>query len=118
MNFNSDRLQSKRSRNSPLIVNLKRSASIESVHRVHAVVSDSKGRVLMSAGSTDIETYIRSALKPFQALPFISSGTAEKIDCSEKSVAIICASHIGTKDHAREAFKILWNSDVSVDLLQ
>mgnify|MGYP003956568209 FL=1 len=118
MNFNSDRLQSKRYRTSPLIVNLKRSSSIESVHRVHAVVSDSKGRVLMSAGSTDIETYIRSALKPFQALPFISSGTAEKIDCGEKSVAIICASHKGTKDHAREAFKILWNSDVSVDLLQ
>ena len=62
----------------PLSVCLKRGASIESIHRVHAVVSDSKGRVLMTAGSSKYETYIRSALKPFQALPFISSGAAEK----------------------------------------
>ena len=118
MDYTNKTLGLARKSTKPLTVNLRRSSSIESVHRVHAVVSNSKGRVLMSAGSANLETFIRSGLKPFQALPFISSGTAEKIDNGEKSVAISCASHQGTKLHARESFKILWNSDLSVDTLQ
>jgi len=101
----------------PLIVNLRRGSSIESVHRVHAVVSNAKGRVLLSAGQTDYATFIRSSLKPFQALPFISSGTQEKIKCGDKGIAICCASHNGSPTHARESFKILWNSDLDVNNL-
>ena len=80
----------------PLKVNLKRGSFTESVHTVHAVVTDSKGRILMSAGKPDYKTFIRSALKPFQALTFINSGTSEKIQCGDKSIAICCGSHIGT----------------------
>ena len=65
----------------PLEVHLKRGSSIESTHRVHAVVCDSRGRVLMRAGQPDFETFIRSALKPFQALPLISSGASEAFNC-------------------------------------
>ncbi len=107
-----------RRKNPPINVTLKRGASSESIHRVHAVISDSKGRVLMCAGEADYKTFIRSALKPFQALPFISSGTADKIKCGEKSIALACGSHKGYKQHAREAFKILWNSNLHADLLQ
>jgi len=107
-----------RSVNRPLKVNLKRGSSIESIHKVHAVVSDAKGRVLMFAGESDYITFIRSSLKPFQALPFISSGTAEKTNCGEKSLAICCGSHIGSTNHARESFKILWNANLNVNLLQ
>ena len=41
----------------PFIVNLRRGKSIESVHRVHAVVCDEKGRVLMQAGDYIYETF-------------------------------------------------------------
>ena len=97
---------------------LKRDSSIESVHRVHAVICDIKGRVLMHAGKSDYLTFIRSALKPFQALPFISSGAYEMVDFDEKLLAIACGSHSGEKYQSRQSFKLLWNSDLTVDQLQ
>ncbi|WP_320676915.1 asparaginase [Prochlorococcus sp. MIT 1300] len=109
---------SKRNIIAPLKVVLKRSGSIESVHRVHAVVSDEKGRILMRAGNAHLETFIRSSLKPFQVLPLISSGASEKFNYGEKAIAICCASHNGSPLHAREAFKVLWNADIDVDFLQ
>jgi L-asparaginase len=102
----------------PLEVKLKRDSSLESVHRVHAVVCDQKGRILMRAGQPDFESFIRSALKPFQALPFLSSGAAAQVDCGERGLAISCASHAGTAGHAREAFKILWNAELEASQLQ
>ena len=102
----------------PLEVRLKRNGSIESVHRVHAVVCDERGRILMRAGKANYETFIRSALKPFQALPFLSSGAAAMVDCGERGLAISCASHAGTPAHAREAFKILWNAELEASQLQ
>lgn len=102
----------------PLEVRLKRNGSVESVHRVHAVVCDQRGRILMRAGQADYETFIRSALKPFQALPFISSGATALVDCGDRGIAISCASHAGTPAHAREAFKILWNAELEASDLQ
>ncbi|HJN36015.1 MAG: asparaginase [Prochlorococcus sp.] len=101
-----------------LEVLLKRGASVESIHRAQAVVCDGRGRVLMRAGSADFETFIRSALKPFQALPFISSGAAEQVNSGERGLAICCGSHSGTAMHAREAFRLLWNADLETSLLQ
>ena len=102
----------------PLEVQLRRGSSIESTHRVHAVVCDSRGRVLMRAGQPDFETFIRSALKPFQALPLISSGASEAFNCGERGIAISCASHAGTPTHAREAFRMLWNAELETEMLQ
>lgn len=106
------------SNNQPFIVSLKRGAFTESNHQVHAVVCDNKGRILMSAGNPYYDTFIRSSLKPFQALPFVSSGTAEQIKVGTKGIAIACASHKGSTEHAREAFKLLWNSDIDVNKLK
>ena len=102
----------------PLKVILRRDNIIESIHNAHAVVCDNKGRILMASGDPEYQSFIRSALKPFQSLPFISSGTNEKINCGDKAIAISCGSHLGSTMHAREAFQILWNSDVDINLLQ
>ncbi len=106
------------SRSPTLKVNLLRNSRIESIHHAHAVVCDSKGRILLFAGDAKFETFIRSSLKPFQALPFVSSGTAEMINCGEKGIAISCGSHSGTITHAREAFKLLWSSEIDIDFLK
>ena len=103
---------------SPLEVRLKRGGSLESIHRVHAVVCDHRGRILMRAGRADYETFIRSALKPFQAMPLLSSGAAEQFNCGERGLAISCASHAGTPTHAREAFRLLWNAELDASQLQ
>ncbi len=101
-----------------LKVYLKRGSFIESIHKVHAVICDKKGRVLMKAGNSEQHTFIRSSLKPFQVIPFISSGAYEKTMFNEKALAIACGSHSGSKEHARESFKLLWNSEINVDELQ
>ncbi len=118
MNLNSNLSLQTKSTNLPLRVFLKRSGTIESVHRVHVVVCDNKGRILMSSGDPNYESFIRSSLKPFQALPFISSGAYEQYKFNDKSIAIACSSHCGSKAHSREVFKILWNSDINVSFLQ
>lgn len=118
MSFSSGFSGASRSGTAPLEVTLCRGSSVESLHRVHAVVCDGRGRVLMSAGQPGFETFIRSAQKPFQALPFLSSGAASAMDCGDRGIAISCASHSGSTVHAREAFKLLWQAELEVGLLQ
>ena len=97
---------------------VKRGSSVESVHRAHASICDTKGRILMKAGSCEYETFIRSALKPFQALPFITSGTSEKFNLDNKTLALACGSHRGTADQARTAFRLLWNAEIDIKELK
>ena len=106
------------SNNPPLEVILMRGSKLESIHKVHAVISDKKGRVLMCAGNPEYKSFIRSALKPFQAIPFVSSGASSKFKDSSKSIALSCGSHSGSNLHTREAFKILWEYDIDIHNLK
>jgi L-asparaginase len=99
-------------------VRLLRNGIVESRHRVHAVVCDGRGRVLMRSGDPQQLSFVRSALKPFQATVFVGSGAAEQCNCGERGLAIACASHAGTAMHAREAFKLLWGSEIEAEQLQ
>ncbi|MCX5941173.1 MAG: asparaginase, partial [Cyanobium sp. LacPavin_0818_WC50_MAG_67_9] len=102
----------------PLEVRLLRNGIVESRHRVHAVVCDGRGRVLMRAGDPQQLSFVRSALKPFQATVFVGSGAADHCNCGERGLAIACASHAGTAMHAREAFKLLWGAEIEAEQLQ
>lgn len=102
----------------PLEVLLLRNGIPESVHRVHAVVCDQRGRVLMRAGDPQQLSFVRSALKPFQAQMFVSSGAADQTGSGDRGLAIACSSHCGSPTHAREAFKILWSADLESERLQ
>jgi L-asparaginase len=101
----------------PLEVVLLRQGIAESRHRVHAVVCDCRGRVLMRAGDPQLLSFVRSALKPFQATVFVASGAADQVDCGERGLAIACASHAGTPGHAREAFRLLWGAELDTEQL-
>ena len=104
--------------NNSLKVLVKRGSSVESIHRAHASICDTKGRTLMKAGLCEYETFMRSALKPFQALPFVTSGTSEKYNLDNKTLALACGSHSGSADQARTAFKLLWNSEIDIKNLK
>ena len=106
------------SNNPPLQATLMRGSNIESIHKIHAVISDKKGRVLMCAGNPEYKSFIRSSLKPFQAITFLSSGAASEINNASKSIALACGSHSGSKLHTREAFKILWDFDIDINYLK
>jgi L-asparaginase len=107
-----------RPRTPPLEVRLLRNGIAESLHRVHAVVCDQRGRQLMRAGDPQMLSFIRSGLKPFQAQVFVSSGAADAHGGGERALAIACASHDGNVAQAREAFQVLWRADVDVALLR
>ena len=108
----------KRTQTPLLEVHLLREGILESSHLVEATVCDSKGRVLLVAGNCETPAFIRSALKPFQALAVTSTGTLQKYGLSDRDLAIICSSHQGNIEQARQAFNILWRADVDPDALQ
>lgn len=102
----------------PLEVRVLRDGILESVHRAHAVVTDQRGRVLMRAGDPQQLSFVRSALKPFQAQVYVGSGAADVAGADDRGLAIACASHNGSPAHAREAFKLLWSADLDAERLQ
>ncbi|ASC73827.1 uncharacterized protein XM38_048000 [Halomicronema hongdechloris C2206] len=109
---------SKRHQSEQLEVQLLREGIVESTHMAHAVVCDSRGRVLTSAGDSEIGTFIRSALKPFQALAVTSTGTLDHFNLDDKDLAIICSSHRGSMEQVRQAFRILWRADIDPSKLR
>ena len=108
----------KRNQAAELEVRLLREGIVESKHHVHATVCDNRGRILSVAGNAETATFVRSALKPFQALGITTTGTLERYDLSDRDLAIICSSHKGTVEQVRQAFNILWRADVDPSALQ
>jgi L-asparaginase len=107
----------KRTQATALEVRLLREGIIESRHIVQAVVSDDRGRVLSVAGNAETAAFVRSALKPFQALAVTSTGTLERYDLSDRDLAIITSSHQGSIDQVRQVFNILWQADIDINAL-
>lgn len=108
----------KRTQAAELEVRLLREGIIESRHHVHAVVCDDRGRVLSVAGNSETAAFVRSALKPFQALAVTTTGTMERYNLSDRDLAIICSSHKGTIEQVRQVFNILWRADIDPSMLQ
>ncbi|NRB06754.1 MAG: asparaginase [Richelia sp.] len=108
----------KRTQATALEVRLLREGIIESRHIVHAAVCDNRGRVLSVAGNAETATFVRSSLKPFQALAVTSTGTLEKYELSDRDLAIITSSHKGNIEQVRQVFNILWRVDIDPSLLK
>ena len=76
-----------------LRVVVERGRAVESRHRVHAVVAEASGVLLRQWGEADRLVLLRSAAKPFQALPLIEDGAADHFGLAEKEIALCCGSH-------------------------
>jgi L-asparaginase len=108
----------KRNHATALEVRLLREGIVESVHETQAVICDERGRVLSIAGSAETTSFVRSSLKPFQALVVVTSGIMERYGLSDRDLAVICSSHKGTMEQVRQVFNILWKCDIDLDMLQ
>ncbi len=108
----------RRTQAADLEVRLLREGILESTHRVQAVVCDNRGRALLVAGNAEMATFVRSALKPFQALAVTTTGTLERFGLTDRDLAIICSSHKARIDQVRQVFNILWRSDIDPTLLK
>jgi L-asparaginase II len=80
---------------------------LESRHRVHAAVVDAKGNLLGKAGNPELLTLWRSCAKPFQVMPLLESGYADRIGWGEDEIALACASHGGEPEHVAIATSML-----------
>lgn len=70
------------------------------------------------AGNSETSAFIRSALKPFQALAVTTTGTLERYNLNDRDLAIMCSSHRGNVEQVRQVFKILWRCDIDPSVLQ
>ena len=76
-----------------MLVELRRGSIVESRHRVHVAVVDADGGLVAHAGNPEHVTFWRSAAKPFQALPLVSDGAADRFALTRAELALCCASH-------------------------
>src|SRR5688572_6173231 len=95
-----------------------RGDTVESVHRGHLVALDGDGNTVVSIGDPKSVTFYRSAAKPFQALPFITSGAADAFGFSDEEIALACASHSGEARHVRIAQLMLERTGLSESYLR
>ena len=91
---------------------------VESVHRGRHAVRDARGETLDSLGDPAGYVHLRSAAKPFQALPLVFSGAAEAFGISGEELAVACASHSAEPRHLAAVRSILRKAGLSEDDLQ
>lgn len=81
--------------------------STENIHMGSVAVVDAGGKLLWYAGDPHFVTFTRSALKPFQALPFLLSDGPARLGLSSAELAVMCASHSGEDKHLSAVQSIL-----------
>ncbi len=92
---------------SEILAKVIRGETVESIHRGSLFVIDGDGKEIVNIGDAETVAFIRSSAKPFQVLPFLMSGGAEKFGYLESEIALACASHSGEKIHTTIAERML-----------
>lgn len=100
-----------------LIYELYRGGIVESLHYGAAAVADAHGRLVAAWGDPHTVTYLRSSAKPFQAVPLIERGGAERFGLAPAEIAVMCASHSGTDAHVAAVRSIQAKSSVQEEHL-
>src|SRR3989442_2664018 len=72
---------------------------VESLHRGHLIAVNGLGQTITALGTREPVTYVRSSGKPFQAIPLIASGAADRFGFTTQEIAIACGSHSGEPAH-------------------
>jgi L-asparaginase II len=89
------------------LVEVWRGPIVESRHRGHLTAVDGAGNTIAALGSPETVTYVRSSGKPFQAMPVIVSGAADRFGFTEQEIAIACGSHSGEPIHVETVQSML-----------
>jgi L-asparaginase II len=79
----------------------------ESRHRVQAAVCDPEGRLEAATNDPARLTTFRSAAKPFQLLPLVERGHADRWGFGDEELAVMAASHTGSAAHVARVSAIL-----------
>jgi L-asparaginase II len=77
-------------------------------------VVDEDGRTVARAGDPGVPIYLRSAAKPFQAIPLLAAGGERLFRLGDDDIALMCASHGGEPRHVRVASRLLRRGGFSI----
>ncbi len=99
------------------IVEVTRGDVVESSHRVHVAVYHATQGLIASAGNPAHQSFVRSAIKMFQVLPFVEARGVEHFQLTAEELAVCTASHGGEPFHVAAARSILAKAGVNEDAL-
>jgi L-asparaginase II len=91
----------------PALVEVTRGSMIESRHRGFIAVVDAAGAVVASLGDIRTPACFRSAAKPFQTIPIVTSGAASRYGFTSRELAVVTGSHSGESAHLETVLSIL-----------
>lgn len=101
-----------------LLAQVMRGELSESRHYGAIAIANTEGALVYGAGEVDgFQAFLRSSAKPFQAIPLIESGAADRFELSEQEIAVACASHNGEDEHVRVVGGMLERGGLSPDQL-
>jgi len=95
-----------------------RGSQLEVIYRGAIAVVNTHGELVASAGDPNLTTFLRSSAKPFQLLPLVESGGADRFGFSERELAVMAASHNGEEFHVEAVTGILQRLGLDVNALQ
>src|SRR5262245_61992192 len=94
-----------------------RGGLVESEHRVAWCVSAADAVTESWPGASELVTFTRSVVKPFQALSSVRAGVLERFGLGERHLAVACASHGGSDTHVALVAEILAACGLDEDAL-
>lgn len=100
------------------IYEITRGETVESVHYGAIAVVNARGELITSLGNPELITFLRSAAKPFQLIPFLEAGAQKTFNLTNEEIALLCASHSGTNQHINTLVNLQYRLGVKeADLL-
>ncbi len=100
------------------LIQVMRGSRLEAVYRGAVAVVDAHGRLAASLGDAGLTTWLRSSAKPFQLLPLVESGAADRFGFSDRELAVMAASHNGEEFHVQTVLDILGRIGLDASALQ
>ncbi len=76
-----------------------RGKAVEAIHYVSIAVVDGSGRLTQYLGDPMMVTMTRSSIKPFQLMPLLLTGAADRFAYGDRNLSIMAGSHSGTDEH-------------------
>lgn len=92
---------------SEVLLEVTRGPLVENIHRGDIAVVGRDGKLKYYKGDPYKVAYLRSSLKPIQALNVFLSGAVEKYNFEDDEIALMCSSHYGEDMHRAVVDKIL-----------
>jgi L-asparaginase II len=96
---------------SEVLVRVTRGGLVESVHAGSFALVE-HGETTLSRGTLATPVYLRSSLKPFQAIEVVASGAADAFGLTPEEIALAAGSHSGEPRHLAVARSILAKAGV------